>query len=100
MSDELYKDLKSQLSRIESLTLLTQKKALTIDECAIYTGLKKSQLYKLTMNQLIPFSKPRGKEIYFDRELVDEWLLRNPISTKEDIESRATTYTTLNKSTQ
>ncbi len=47
---------------------LTSKKVLTFDEAAKFTGLSKSYLYKLTSQQRIPFFKPTGKLVYFDRE--------------------------------
>lgn len=81
--------------KLEKL-LASQKKVLTLDEVAAYTGLSKSYLYKLTSSSIIPHHKP-GKQIYFDREELEQWLLRNRVSTVEEIESQAATYATLNK---
>lgn len=84
------------LINIESL-LLAQKKVLNAQEFCRYTGLSKSAMYKLTSAKKIPYSNPNGKLIYFDREVVDAYLLSNPMSSKEDIEQAALAY--LNNST-
>lgn len=43
-----------------------------MDEACQILGLKKSYLYKLTSWGLLPFYKPWGKKIYFNKiELID-----------------------------
>ncbi|EGR4217282.1 DNA-binding protein [Aeromonas hydrophila] len=61
---------------IRSLKVMT-KEVMTINECAQYTGLSVSYLYKLTHRKLIPFFKPMGKRLYFKRAEIDQWLMRN-----------------------
>jgi predicted DNA-binding transcriptional regulator AlpA len=72
---------------------LSQKAVLTLPEAAIYTGRSQSNLYKLSSLGRIPCSKPEGKMLYFDRLKLDEWMLRNPIRTNEDIEREAVSRT-------
>jgi excisionase family DNA binding protein len=86
-----YEDL---LNRIES-KIEGQKKVLTFDEAAKYSGISKSYLYKLTANGTIPHSKPNGKQIYFDREELESWLLSNKVKNKESIEKEALSYCSL-----
>lgn len=88
--------IEERLSRIEQL-LLGTKKIFTFDELAEYTGLSKSYLYKLTASASIPHSKPQGKVLYFDKELIDKWLLSNRISTQEELAEKANQYTSMNK---
>lgn len=74
-----------------------KKRALTLDEVCQYTGMKKSYLYKLTMQNKIPgVSKPNGKKMFFDREKIDEWLLGSPAMTAEEIDAKAATYVSSN----
>lgn len=93
--------MENLLTEIENLKLLLKanvnKKALTVDEVAAYTGLSKSYLYKLTSKGGIPCYKPRAKMVYFDRDEIDTWLLQNRIKTKAEIEAEAATYVALNK---
>jgi len=80
--------LDERLSRIEDL-LLSQKTVLNFDEVAVYTGLSKSHLYKLTSTGGIPCYKPTGKKIYFDKEEIDEWLLRGKKLSQDEIDDKA-----------
>ena len=84
------------LERIEEikLSLLNQKRVFSFVECKRYTGFSSSHLYKLTSQGKIPHFKPEGKFIYFDREELEKWLLRNPIKQVEEIEQEAINYTT------
>jgi excisionase family DNA binding protein len=88
--------INERLGKIETL-LLSQKTVLNFDEVAVYTGLSKSYLYKLTSSGGIPCYKPNGKQIYFDKPEIDKWLLQNRKATNDEIESNASTYVTLNK---
>ena len=86
-----------RLRNIESL-LLSQKVVLNFNEVAIYTGLSKSYLYKLTSTAGIPCYKPQGKQIYFNKEEIDKWLLQNRKATNIEIENQASTFVTLKSS--
>jgi len=89
-------EINNRLQRIETL-LISQKTVLNLSDVSEITGLSKSHLYKLTSMGLIPHFKPNGKQNYFSRVEIEQWLLRNPIKTKEAIEKEALTYVTLNK---
>ena len=82
------------INRLDTLTraVLANKTTMTTDECAAYIGLSKSELYKLTSARDIPFYKPRGKMIYFDRAEIDEWLRQNRIKTNQEIEQAAANH--------
>lgn len=81
-----------QLNRIERNTLLAAKNVLTFDDVALLTGLSKSHLYKLTSTRQIPYYKPSGKNIYFDRKEVEDWLRQNRANTEQEAQSGAATF--------
>lgn len=86
------KELYTRLENIETLLkshTLNNKTVLSIDELALYTGLSKQYLYKLTSRNDIPFYKSNGKVIRFSKAEIDKWLLRNRQSTNEEIEQEA-----------
>ncbi|RXG21256.1 helix-turn-helix transcriptional regulator [Leeuwenhoekiella marinoflava] len=85
-------NLDERLERIESLLLAT-KKVLTLEEACDYTGISRSYLYKLTSTGGIPHSKPGGKLIYFDIDLLNKWLLENQRKSHSQIEQEALSYT-------
>jgi excisionase family DNA binding protein len=91
-----FKIIDSRLKNIETL-LLSQKKVLNFNEVAVYTGLSKSHLYKLTCSGGIPCYKPQGKHIYFDKQEIDQWLLSNRKATSKELDNQAATFITLKK---
>jgi excisionase family DNA binding protein len=54
------------------------KRVLSFEEGCAYLGYKKSYVYKLISAGKLPYSKPNGKKIYFDRLKLEEWMLSNP----------------------
>ncbi len=74
-----------KLEKIEQYIVGT-KKVLNADELSVYTGFKKSYIYKLIHKKQIPYSKPNGKMLFFDREEVDLWLLTNKSNSSAEIE--------------
>lgn len=71
------------LERIASLenSIYTTKKVLTFNEACLYLGVSESLLYKLTSSKEVPHFKPRGKMLYFSKEELDHWLMRNNVPT-------------------
>ena len=91
---DILKELVVQLENIEAL-LLTQKNVLNVSEVLLLTGLSKSYMYKLTSTGGIPCYKPQGKQIFFKKDEVESWLLQNRKATNKELDSLASTYTTL-----
>lgn len=85
-------EIKQQLDRIEQYSLLAAKNVLCFDDVALLTGFSKSHLYKLTCSRQIPHYKPNGKQLYFDRKEIEDWMKQNRITTDEEIEQKATNY--------
>lgn len=71
------------------------KNVLTMKEAASYCGLSLSHLYKLTSTGKIPHSKPRGKNIYFSLQELEQFLLSNPIKVSEQVQAEAATHVTI-----
>lgn len=90
----LWRAFDERFKKIE-IRLLSQKSVLTFDEASEYSSLSKSFLYKLTSTGKIPHFKPNGKNIFFDRAELENWLKRNPVKTQEQIEREANTYVTV-----
>ncbi|MBK6978382.1 MAG: helix-turn-helix domain-containing protein [Cytophagaceae bacterium] len=84
-----------RLDQIEQLILeqsINNKEVLNFTEATKYLEVSASHLYKLTSANIIPFYKPNGKKLYFKREELNDWLLSNRFSTKEEIESKARNF--------
>ena len=70
----------------------SSKRVLTFEEGCTYLGYAKSYVYKLTSAGVLPFSKPNGKSIFFDREKLEAWMLSNESSSHEEKQVQAATY--------
>lgn len=58
---------------------LALKEILTFEEGSEYTGISKSTLYKMTSAHEIPYYKPHGKLIFFERKNWTVGFVRNPL---------------------
>ena len=95
---ESMQSIEERLANIErKLDIQAQeaKNILTLEEVAEYTHLSKSYVYKLTSNGDIPYYKPNGKQLYFKRTEIDEWLLTNRNKTNQEIEREIATKSVL-----
>lgn len=81
----------SKLDRIERKVSFN-KKVLTFEEACEYTGFSRSYMYKLTSFGIIPHSKPNGKIIFFDKDLLDKWLLGNSTKSADEIKKEANDF--------
>ena len=69
-------------------------KVLSFEQGCEYLGYAKSYVYKLTSAGILPFSKPNGKKIFFDREKLEAWMLGNANKSHEEMQIDAATYQT------
>ena len=87
----------SKLEAIERYSLLAAKNVLTIDDAAVLTGMSKSHLYKLTCSKQIPFYRPNGKLLFFDRLELESWLKQNRVTPEYEAEQQAFSYVMTHK---
>ena len=73
----------------------SQNKVLTFEQGCIYLGYAKSYVYKLTSAGILPYSKPNGKSIFFDREKLEAWMLSNTSSSHAEKQIEAATYVSI-----
>lgn len=72
--------------------LFLQKSVLTFVEACKYCGISKSKMYKHTSSNNISYYKPEGKLIFFKKDELDVWLLRNRQSSLDELQREATRY--------
>jgi excisionase family DNA binding protein len=88
---EVLKKLKKIETMLEQQNLL-KKEVLNLNEAGAYLNISASHMYKLTSQKLIPHFCPQGKKLYFKREELDNWLLRNRQDSTDEIETIAANY--------
>lgn len=84
--------MEEKLDKILVYSLLAAKNVLTLDDVCLLTGLSKSWLYKATCRHEIPFYKPNGKQIYFDRKEIEDWMRQGRVKTNNELEAEAANY--------
>jgi len=84
---EELKTIKNNQTKLEKI-LLCQKNVLNIRDLSDYTGYSMSYIYKLTSGGKIPYFKPSGKAVFFERKEIDSWLLTNKKEVKEQNNGR------------
>jgi excisionase family DNA binding protein len=90
-------EILKELQELKNLAVLGTKQALTMNDCALFTGLSKSHIYKLVCGKNIPHYKSGGKLTYFDKEEITKWMLKRRIKTAEELETEAATYVATGK---
>lgn len=85
-------NLTTQLNRIEEILNFQNAEPMNFESACKYLSISKSYLYKLTSKNQIPFYKPNGKKIYFEKAELNKWLLKNRIKPESEIEQNATDY--------
>ena len=53
------------------------KQVMTLEEAALFMGISKSSLYKMTHRHELPFFRPNGKLIYFEKAELLKWMRQN-----------------------
>ena len=82
----------NQLSQQLEERNLLNKEVLSFKDVCQYLDLSASHLYKLTSQKAIPHFCPQGKKLYFKREDIDQWLLRNRQDSADELEAKAANY--------
>lgn len=81
-------DLIQKLDNLEKLLLL-QKEVLTIEELSLYTGYTIDYIYKMVHQNIIPYSKPNNKKLFFEKKKVVAWLTSNSNTPEYILDERA-----------
>jgi len=76
---------------------ISNNRVLTFDQACEYLGYKRSYMYKLTSSGILPYSKPNGKTIFFEREKLETWMLSNANTSLAEKQISAATHVTTHK---
>ena len=88
--------MEKRLENIERMLTeqsLATKEILNFNEAALFLDISHSHLYKLTSQRQIPHFCPQGKRLYFKRDELQDWLLRNRQEETESVAVRLNNLT-------
>ena len=81
-------ELQERVNRLENLCYAA-KEILNLEEAATFLGIAKSTLYKMTHLNQLPYFKPSGKLIFFEKKKLIEWVRGAKSMSVEEIKEEA-----------
>ena len=71
-------ELQKRMEAVEDI-LDNAKEVLTVEEASRFMDIARSSLYKMTSDRSIPFYRPNGKIIYFEKSDILAWIRQNRV---------------------
>ena len=87
-SPKTMEDLTQRIIVLENV-LCAGKEVLNLEEAAMFMGISRSTLYKMTHKNVIPFYRPNGKLIYFEKSELLAWMRKSRVSSTEEVSENA-----------
>lgn len=81
-------ELQERVNRLENLCYAT-KEVLNLEEASNFLGIAKSTLYKMTHLNQLPYFKPAGKLIFFEKKALLDWVRGAKSMSEEEIREEA-----------
>jgi hypothetical protein len=91
--EELIMDRLDSIEKMLTIQAMATKDVLNFNEGALFLDLSKSHLYKLTSQKRIKHFCPEGKKIYFLREDLKKFLLRNLQDEEQTVQQKVESLT-------
>ena len=93
-NETLLLKVESQEHRIEVLEniLNVAKEVLNLEEASLFLGISKSSLYKMTHKHELPFYRPNGKLIYFEKTELLKWMRQCRVTAASEIKEAASVH--------
>ena len=81
-------ELQERVNRLENLCYAA-KEVLNLEEAASFLGVAKSTLYKMTHLNQLPYFKPAGKLIFFEKQKLIDWVRGAKSKSVDEIKEEA-----------
>ncbi len=81
-------DLQQRVNRLEDVCY-NAKEVLTLDEASKYLGVTRSMLYKMTHENRLPYYKPSGKLVFFEKQALLDWVRSAKCMSEDEIKEAA-----------
>ena len=80
--------LQERIDKLENICYAA-KEVLNLEEAADFLGVAKSTLYKMTHLNQLPYFKPAGKLIFFEKKALLDWVRGAKSLSEEEIRADA-----------
>lgn len=81
-------ELQSRVNKLENLCYMT-KEVLNLEEASAFLGIAKSTFYKMTHLNQLPYFKPAGKLIFFEKKALLDWVRGAKSKSVDEIKEEA-----------
>ena len=81
-------ELQKRMEAVEDI-LDNAKEVLTVEEASRFMDIARSSLYKMTSDRSIPFYRPNGKLIYFEKSDLLAWMRSNRTISQKEVNEHA-----------
>ena len=88
-----FAELQERIDKLESICFAS-KEVLNLEEAAAFLGIKKSTLYKMTHFAQVPYYKPAGKLIFFEKSVLLDWVRSVKVKSEDEIREDAAKHIT------
>lgn len=78
-------ELNKRLKNIEKMSVLAAKRMLSVKDVSLLTGFSETYIRKLVRESKLPYYRPMGKMIFFDRAEIDSFLRTNRTPSAQEL---------------
>lgn len=80
-----YKKVRKEQSETNQLAEYQSFELLDLNQAAEYLKLKPSYMYSLIHQKRIPYYKPNGKRVYFNKAELNKWIIKSKIKSIDEL---------------
>lgn len=81
--------LQKKLDEIKAVTVLSVKKAYTVEESALYLGMSPEYIKRMCKARKIKSYRSCSGKIYLHQSDLDKWMLHTEVITKDELDDKA-----------
>ena len=89
MADKTITKVYDLLVEVKSLVKTEASEYIDMNQASDYLKLKKSYIYNLVYKNKIPFYKPNGKKLYFNKLELSDWISQSRIKTQDEFNNES-----------
>lgn len=89
-----FAEIQERIDKLESICYAS-KEVLNLEEAAAFLGIRKSTLYKMTHLSQVPYYKPAGKLVFFEKSALLDWVRSVKVKSENEIREEAAMHLSL-----
>lgn len=78
-------EIERRLKQVEQVAILAAKEVLSVKDVSALTGFKESYIRKLVEESKLPYYRPTGKKIFFEKKDIYSFLRTNRVPSTSEL---------------